>query len=313
MLKKLFIVCVASLGFNQAMAQGDSLLNSLNQDVPVSKYVDATFKSSRLVNFHTVETTGKKTLDIRISHRFNEFNGGITNFYGLDGPADLRLAVEYSPDGRIQGGIGRTLYQKTYDGFLKYKWLRQRSDNRIPVTVTLFTGMYIISDKDPSAAFTGFDHYQYFTSRMSYAYQVLIARKFNDRFSLQIAPTMIHKNLVENITDKNDIFALVGLARLKLTKRISIGAEYAYRLSIYTQNMSQYHNSMGISMEIETGGHVFQIIATNSFGIVESQTIPYTTDNFIKGQFMLGFNIGRFFSLQKKVNAMSVRQIIRIR
>lgn len=283
--------------FSSAFAQEDSLLNSLDQDMPVQNYVDATFKSTRVVNFQTVETTGKHTLDFRISHRFGLLNGGINTFYGVDGPANLRLGLEYSPDGRLQVGIGRTSYQKMYDGFLKYKLLRQKIDNTIPVTVTLLAGMFVTSDNDPSASFTGFDHYQYFTSRMSYNYQILIARKFNDDISIQIAPTMIHYNLVEHITDQNDLYALIGLARFKLSKRMAITGEYAYRLSQYTQNMTLYHNSASVSLEMETGGHVFQIVLTNSYGLVESQTISQTQNDWTKGQIMIGFNIGRFFTL----------------
>jgi hypothetical protein len=297
MLKISVLFALFALAGFSARAQEDSMLNALDQKVPPSEFVDATFKSSRLVNFHTVETTGKHTLDLKISHRFGNLSGGLNTFFGIDGPADIRIGLEYSPDGRIQAGIGRTSYQKTYDGFLKYKLLRQRYDNWSPVTVTLLASMFITSDKDPTAAFTGYDHYQYFTSRMSYNYQVLIARKFSEKLSVQIAPTMIHYNLVENITDKNDLFAAVGMVRYKFTKRMAIGAEYAYRLSKYSANMSQYHNSLGVSLEIETGGHVFQIIATNSFGLIESQTIGYTTNDILKGQMMIGFNIGRFFTL----------------
>ena len=284
--------------FINANAQKDSMLEALDvQAPPVSEYVDATFKSSRLVNFQTVETTGKRTLDFRISHRFGLLNGGINTLYGMDGPANLRLGLEYSYDGRLQVGIGRTAYQKMYDGFLKYKWLRQTKDNSMPITVTLLTSMYISADKDPTASFTGFDHYQYFTSRMSYNYQVLVARKFSDNLSLQIAPTMLHYNLVENITDKNDMFSLVGMARYKLNKRLALTGEYAWRISNYSQTMSQYHNSAALCLEIETGGHVFQIVLTNSYGILENQTIAYTQNNLLKGQVMLGFNIGRFFTL----------------
>jgi hypothetical protein len=297
MKKAFFLILISFWVSHISKAQGDSLLDAIDQKVPVDKYVDATFKSSRLVNFHTVETTGKRTLDFKISHRFGDFSGGVNSFFGIDGPANIRIGLEYSPDGRIQAGIGRTSYQKVYDGFLKYKLWRQRTDNHMPVTVTLLAGMYITGDKDPTAAYTGFDHYQYFTSRMSYGYQILIARKFSDVLSVQVAPSMIHKNLAENITDQNDIYALVGMARYKFTKRMAIGVEYGYRLSKYTHDMSQYHNSIGVSLEIETGGHVFQIVASNSFGLVESQTIPYTSNDITKGKFMLGFNIGRFFTL----------------
>ena len=157
--------------------------------------------------------------------------------------------------------------------------------------------MFVTADKDPAASFTGYDHYQYFTSRMSYNYQILIARKFSDHLSLQIAPTMLHYNLVENITDHNDIFAITGMARYKLNKRMALTGEYAYRLSNYSQTMSQYHNSAALALEIETGGHVFQVVLTNSYGILENQTIAYTQNNWMKEQVMLGFNIGRFFTL----------------
>ncbi len=299
MIKKIIITIIPVICFLfNANAQKDSMLDALDrQTPPVSEYVDATFKSSRLVNFQTVETTGKRTLDFRISHRFGLLNGGINTLYGLDGPANLRLGLEYSYDGRLQVGIGRTAYQKMYDGFLKYKWLRQTTDNSMPVTVTLLSCMYITADKDPSAAFTGFDHYQYFTSRMSYNYQLLIARKFSDHLSLQLAPTMLHYNLVENITDQNDMYSMVGMARYKINKRMALTGEYAWRISKYSQTMSQYHNSAAICLEIETGGHVFQIVLTNSYGILENQTIAYTQNDWLKGQIMLGFNIGRFFTL----------------
>jgi len=281
-----------------AIAQKDSLLDALdNGALPVSEYVDATFKSSRLVNFQTVETTGKRTLDFRISHRFALLNGGINTLYGLDGPANLRLGLEYSYDGRLQAGVGRTVYQKMYDGFLKYKLLRQTTDNGMPVTITLLTSMFVTADKDPTASFTGYDHYQYFTSRMSYNYQILIARKFSDHLSLQISPTMLHYNLVENITDQNDMYSVVGMARYKFSKRMALTGEYAYRISKYSQTMSQYHNSAALALEIETGGHVFQVVLTNSYGILENQTIAYTQNDWMKGQVMLGFNIGRFFTL----------------
>lgn len=299
MIKKIILLIIPGIClYFSASAQKDSLLDALDDHAPASiGYVGATFKSSRLVNFQTVETTGKRTLDFRISHRFGLLNGGINTLYGLDGPANLRFGFEYSPDGRLQAGIGRTAYQKMYDGFLKYKLLRQSIDNGMPVTVTLLTCMYITADKDPTAGFTGFDHYQYFTSRMSYNYQILIARKFSEDFSLQISPTMLHYNLVEHITDHNDMYSLIGLARYKLNKRMALTGEYAYRISKYSQATSQYHNSASVCLEIETGGHVFQIVLSNSFGILENQTIAYTQNDWLKGQVMLGFNIGRFFSL----------------
>jgi hypothetical protein len=119
MLRILTFLSISLLIACNAMGQADSLLNSLDVQVPQQKYVDATFKSSRLVNFHTVETTGKRTLDFKISHRFGDLSGGVNTFFGIDGPANIRIGLEYSPDGRIQAGIGRTSYQKTYEVFYK--------------------------------------------------------------------------------------------------------------------------------------------------------------------------------------------------
>jgi hypothetical protein len=295
------ILFVTSLFFGLEIFAQDDLLNTLEKEAPKKKeIVYASFKGTRLINFQTVETMGKGSLDFRISHRFGDFSTGAYNFYGLDGPATLRLGFDYSVTDRFTVGVGRSSYQKMFDGFLKYRILRQTQDNSMPISVTGIVSMYITAQNDPTAAVTGYNQYEFFSSRMSYMYQLLIARKFNSRLTLQIAPTLIHFNLVTYANDKNDLFAIPISGRFKISKRFSITGEYGLRISRYTANQKSYYNSASIGVDIETGGHVFQLFITNSSAINEIQTIPYTDSNWSKGQVRIGFNISRVFSLSKK-------------
>jgi len=261
----------------------------------VKNYTYATFKTTRVINFHTVETVGERTLDFRISHRFGEVNGGVDNFWGIDGGASIRLGLEYSYDGRLMAGFGRTSYQKMLDGFLKYKLLRQTDGKGMPVTATLFAGMYCTTAKDPLKQLTGFDRYENFYSRLSYNYQLIVGRKFSQSFSAQIAPWFVHYNQVDGILDGNDIYGVSAAFRYKFTKRMAITAEYAYRINDYTNK--DYYDSFGVGFEIETGGHVFQMHVTNSFGLAENQFLPYTTTQWSDGGIRIGFNISRVFTL----------------
>lgn len=276
----------------------DDLLKMLEQDVkPEKQYVAATFKSTRLINLHTVETVGKRTLDFRISHRFGEVNNGLYHFYGLDGGASIRIGLEYSYDGRLMFGIGRTSVQKMYDGFVKYRLLRQTTDGAMPVSVTWLSIMNLTTLKDPGKSATVPDKYEMLSSRFSYVHQAIIARKFNENFSAQISPTLIHYNLVDLQSDLNDIYAIGFAGRYKITRSFAITGEYGYRVNKYSARFNQYHNTAGIGFDLETGGHVFQVHFTNSLGVNEAHLIPYTDTRWLNGGVRLGFNISRVFTL----------------
>ena len=255
-----------------------------------------TFYNSRLINFHTVEVCNKRTMELRISHRFGAINGGPREAWGLDGGANIRIGLDYSLDGRLMVGIGRSSYQKMYDGFLKYRLLRQTKDGYIPLSITLFSSAYYINLKDPNKVATGFDKYEYSPwSRYSFAHEIIFARKFSDKFSLQIAPFFIHYNLADKITDLNDVYGVTTAFRYKVAKRFAITGEYGACLNNYSRDT--YYNSMGIGFEIETGGHVFQVHFTNSTGITENQYLPFTTTKWTNAGIRLGFNLTRAFSL----------------
>lgn len=283
-------------GFFVAADAQDDFSKLMDDSAATGKnYTLATFKTTRVINFHTVETVGERTLDFRISHRFGEINGGVDNFWGIDGGASIRLGLEYSYDGRLMAGFGRTSYQKMLDGFLKYKLLRQTEGKGMPVTATLFAGMYCTTAKDPMKQISGFDRYDKFYSRLSYNYQLIVGRKFNRSFSAQIAPWFVHINQVDGILDANDIYGVAAALRIKLTKRMAVTGEYAYRINDYSNK--DYYDSFGLGFEIETGGHVFQMHVTNSFGLVENQFLPYTTTKWSNGGIRIGFNVSRVFTL----------------
>lgn len=290
-MKKILLVCFCILSFIADAIAQDDLLKMLDQEKPKDKEpVTGTFKTTRIVNLHSVETLGKRTLDFRINHRFGTLNGGGYNFWGLDQGASIRLGLEYSYDGKLMFGLGRTSVDKTFDGFVKYKILSQTADNSMPLSLAWVSSANLITVKNP-------DRFKKGTDRLVYMHQLIIARKFNEQFSFQVMPTLIHYNIVEKQKDKNDIYALGFAGRYRISKSVALTGEYAYRLNKYTDRFNKYYNSFAVGIDIETGGHVFQIQLVNSLGVNETQLIPYTDTRWLNGGFRLGFNISRVFSL----------------
>jgi len=276
-----------------ATAQED-LLNLLNKDEkPAINYISATFKTTRVVIGHSSENPPKGNLLFLITHHFGAINTGYENLFGLK-QATIRLGLEYGVTDWLGLGVGLNTLKNTWDGFLKVKVLRQSTGaRRMPLTMTLFgsTAIYTTKWEDPARE-------NYFSSRISYASQVIIARKFGDRFSFQIAPTYVHINLVPTAEDHNNIFSLGGGGRFKVSKRVSINAEYYY-LFPGQINSTPAYSSFSTGVDIETGGHVFQVFLTNSMGENMESIITQTSGTWFNGNIFLGFNISRIFTVVK--------------
>ena len=273
----------------------DDLLSSLKADAPRDPgFTTATFKSTRVINSHSVETLAGGNLDFRISHRFGRLNSGAYNFFGLD-EASIRLALEYGLNDRITIGLGRSSFQKTLDGFTKFKLLRQRKSDEgtMPVSVTWFSNVALNTFRNGDEVIEENSKY-----RFSYAHQLIIARKFSSSLSLQVAPILIHHNLKEATDKANDLLAVELGGRIKVSKRISINADYIYRLPDYRDE--SYYDSFSIGVDIETGGHVFQLHITNSQGMVEELFVGRTDGQWGKGDIYYGFNISRQFTMKKR-------------
>ncbi len=279
----------------------DDLLKMLDE-MPSAKAqpVIATFKSTRLVNLHTNEQMRAKHLDFRIQHRFQAMgieksnHYGLYNLFGLDG-AQMRLGLEYGITNKLMLGIGRSTSDKTYDAFVKYKIAEQTVGKKsFPVGINYFGNIGINTMESANKNINN-----YLTSRFSYAHQLLIARKFNDYFSILLAPTFIHYNLVDTKTQPNDVYAIGLGASVKISPSTRFNVEYIPRLNTKNQiNASgeSYYNSVSIGFDIETGGHVFQLHFTNSNGLIEQQFIGRTVNPINLTAIRLGFNLSRTFS-----------------
>jgi hypothetical protein len=289
------ILLLIGVLFPFALVAQDDLMKELegSQSADID-YAFQTFKGTRLVNGHSVETKAKGTLEFIFAHRFGAINGGLYEMFGLD-DAYVRLGLDYGITDNLSISIGRNSVDKTMDGYLKYKLVRQSKGARnFPVTMTVLGGAgYKISPK-ANAAPEGFEN----IDRLAYVGQLLIARKFTTNFSMQLMPTFIHKNAVDSYFEENDQIALGVGGRIKVTKSVALTTEYYYRLNVRETNL--YKNTLGFGIDIETGGHVFQLILTNTRGLTERSFISETEGDFADGDIHLGFNVTRTFQVKRK-------------
>lgn len=275
-------------------AQEDDLLSLLGEE-ETTDYTNASFKTNRVINLHSLESTAEGVLDFKISHRFNPVSNGFYDIFGLDG-ANIRFGLDYGLSDVITIGVGRSSLQKTYDGFVKYKFLRQSTGKKtMPLTAAL-----LLTSSINTLKWENPDRENYFSSRLAYTTQLILGRKFSESFSLQLSPTMVHRNLVKTNAEKNDVYALGVGSRLKLSKRVAINGEYIYVLP--DQLSTEFYNSLSVGLDIETGGHVFQLHFSNSQSMVERGFITETGSqwNSALDGVRFGFNISRVFTLKRK-------------
>ncbi|MEY3421880.1 MAG: hypothetical protein RIR48_2180 [Bacteroidota bacterium] len=284
-----FLLCCF---FVQAYSQEEDLLSLLGAD-KTTDYANASFKTNRVINLHSLENTAGGVLDFKISHRFGTLNGGFYELFGLDN-SSIRLGLEYGLSDLITIGVGRSSFEKAYDGFIKYKFLRQSTGERnMPITAAL-----LLTSSIQTLKWTEPDRDNFFSSRLYYTTQLILGRKFSESFTFQLSPTMVHRNLVKTNAEKNDVYALGAGGRIKLSKRVALNAEYIYILP--DQVASDIKNSLSIGFDIETGGHVFQLHCSNSTSMIEKGFITETTNSWSDGGIHFGFNISRVFTLKRK-------------
>ncbi len=265
-----------------------NLLEGLEEE-ETTEYVKYSFKTNRIINLHSLENTAAGVLDMKISHRFGTVDNGFYDLFGLD-VATQRIGLDYGVTDDLNVGLHRNSVGKAYDGFLKYRILRQsKGKHKMPITLAAFAGMAVetIDWSDPTRD-------NYFTSRLFYTYQLLIGRKFNDYFTLQLSPTMVHRNLAP-YGEKNDVYALGIGGRIRLSRRVTFNGEYIYVLP--NQLSADKTNALSLGLDIETGGHVFQLHFTNSLSMSEYAFVTRNTDDFFKGKIRFGFNVSRVFTL----------------
>ncbi|MDQ3681509.1 MAG: DUF5777 family beta-barrel protein [Bacteroidota bacterium] len=293
---KLLLFALLLLLLKNSFAQNEDTLTTSFENKHVKEKVSASFKSSRVIMSHSIQMLKPGVLDFLILHRFGNVNRGLYEFFGLD-QATFRLAFDYGITKDLTIGIGRSSYKKELDGFLKYRILQQATgQNALPFSLVVVGGTTLNTLKfaDPARK-------NYFSSRLGYYGQILAGRKFSEAFSLQLMPTVVHQNLVTTSKDPNDLFAAGIGGRIKLSKRISLNADYYYVIN-KNENLENFHNPLSIGFDIETGGHVFQLHFTNAIGMNERVFLTETINDWGDGDIQFGFNISRAFQIKKKKN-----------
>lgn len=262
-----------------------------------------TFKDTRVINSHSVETLKAGRMDIRISHRFGDIAGtagGWQTFYGLENASDIMIGAEFGLSDNIMMGINRTKgagpLKQNVHSFLKFRMITQEYEGHQPFSLA-FLALATGSTMPKSEIEGVLNFFEKPAHRFSYHLQVIMARQFSERFSFQISGGWTYRNIVPS-NDQNDLVSIGAASRLQLTKSIGIIVDANFPLSGLRTTENGYYPAVGVGFEWETGGgHVFQLNLTNSTGIAETDYIPYTQSNWSDGQYRLGFTISRLFTL----------------
>lgn len=295
MMKNLLTPCfvlMALIAGGKLFAQDDDLLKLVDNDKPKKEYVKNAFKSSRVINGQSMEFLRPGTMDFRILHRFGQLDQGYKNFFGLD-QASMRMGFDFGIMKNLMVGVGRSTYKKELDAYFKFAPLLQATGpHSSAVTVAIVSGVTLETGPwaDPNRK-------NFYTSRLAYFFQTIIGRKISEGITLQLVPTVVHKNLITNAADSNDIFSVGVGGRIRLSRRVAFTWDYYYVINPLTDQ--QYQNPLSVGFDIETGGHVFQLHFSNATGMNEKAFITETTGSWAKGEVRFGFNLSRVFQLKK--------------
>ncbi len=300
-MKRILLVSslIALVSFGYAQTDTTDIFKMMDENdkkaaAASTDYTTATFKSTRVIQGPSIETIGEGNMDFRILHRFAPISGGGKEMFGLDGPATIRFGLDYGITNRLMVGVGRNSYQKEFDGFVKYKLLRQSAGKvNMPITVTYIGTIMDVTDDAYLKAnqITG-------SESITYAHALAIGRKFNDVFSFQVTPTIVHYNKAPQADAKNNQFSLGLATRVRISKRVNFTAEYYHRFD----KMEGYEDALSLGFDFETGGHVFQLHFTNATGMTERTFITQTADKFGSNT-RFGFNLTRIFTIVKSKSA----------
>ncbi|MCF7561380.1 DUF5777 family beta-barrel protein [Sabulilitoribacter multivorans] len=264
----------------------DDLLNEIDTDSTGNEYAFAAFKGLKIVNFESTKLANKNEFIFIVSHRFGTIKDGIDTFFGLDN-AVTRLNFVYGISDAFNVGVSRSSFLKIYEISAKYRLLRQK-ENGSPFTIVGFNSIQINTALDEDNI-PGLE----FNDRLGYAFQLLVARKINTNFSVEIAPTFFHDNYVTVSQQDKSQFALGIGGRHKLGKRWSINADYGWHLN--RANNSPFKNPLSIGFDLETGGHVFQMHFSNAQAMNINGFMGQASGDWSEGDIYFGFNLSRRF------------------
>ena len=279
---KKFLVPICLFLATMAYSQ-DDLLKDLDSTQVEESYSTATFKALQLVTLQTTKMPAKKEFYFVVSHRFGTVKDGFDSFFGLDN-ATTKLGGIYGVTDWLSVSLSRHTLNKMYETGLKYRLARQSANFPVDVVGYSVADINTFLEKDQ---YPGLE----FKHRMTYVQQLLVSRKISERLSLELVPSFLHKNLYNPAIENDNQFSFGGGGRYKITKRLSVNLEYMHNFD----TPGFYENPLSVGLDVETGGHVFQLIFTNSQSMSESGYLTNATGNWGKGDFFFGFNLYRVF------------------
>lgn len=288
-----YILIIFSSLTLKSFCQDDDWDTILDEELSKQRvFTTATFKSSRILNGQSVECLPKGGLDFRVAHRFAEFNTNENNFLGFD-EASTYFGLYYGIIDQVNIGIARATYNQTNYGFIKYAFLKQSTgEKNMPLSMAFSSSISYTSKQ-----YSDKERDEDFISRIDYSFQLLIGRKFSERLSLQLTPTLVHRNLVETKDENNDLYAIGIGGRYLITRRIAFNAEYYWVLNNTGRYGYDFYDPVAVGFDIQFGSHVFQLMLTNVAAMTENKFIGETSSDFFSGDIRFGFNISQVFSL----------------
>lgn len=281
-MNRFFVLTACLLGITFSYAQ-DDLLSELDSTQVSDSYATAAFKGLQIVTLQTTKMPAKKEVYFVVSHRFGTVKDGFSEFFGLD-QATTKIGGVYGITDWLSVSASRHTLLKVYEAGLKYRVARQSAD--FPVDIVGYNTV------DINSLFKKEDYPKIeFSDRLTYITQVLISRKVSEKLSLQLVPSYIHKNLHNPALENDNQFSMGAGGRMKLTKRLSVNVEYMHNFD----KPDFYTNPLSVGLDLETGGHIFQLLFTNSQAMTESGYITNAAGDWGKGDFFFGFNLYRVF------------------
>ena len=275
-----FLICTLIV-FSQ-----DELLSEIDTVIEEPTYASAVFKGLKVINFESTKLVAKKGFNFIVSHRFGTVKKGFQNLFGLD-EAVTHLNFVYGLSDNINISASRSSNQKIYEVATKFRLVNQQA-GKIPFTVVGYTSVLANTSLDTdNLPKLEFKH------RLSYVAQLLVSRKMNNNLSLILSPTFFHDNYLTDDFQENSQYGIGFGGRYKLGKRWSLNTEYGMHLN--RSENSLYKNPFSIGVDLETGGHVFQLLFTNSQSMNTNGVFGTSTGEWGESDVYFGFNLARSF------------------
>jgi long-subunit fatty acid transport protein len=279
-MKKIILLLLLPIAI---FAQED-LLSEIDTASAQKSKVESAFKGMKIVNLESTKLAAKGDLYFIVAHRFGSVKDGFEGAYGLDN-AVSQLKFLYGVTEWLTISAARS--ELAYDFSSKYL-LKSQETNGFPVAIAAFTSLAFNNTLKES----NYPNMK-FENRIIYVAQLLVARKFNKNLSLELVPTFFHENFVIDDNQDNSQYAIGAGGRYKFAKRWSVNVDYVAHLN--RSSTSQFKNPLSIGVDLETGGHVFQMHFSSSQGIHEAGFLGNSTGDWTTGEIFFGFNLLRVF------------------